>query len=437
MKMVKPELTNPKIWLSSPHMGGDEKRFVTEAFDTNWVAPLGPNVNGFESDLQRYVGVHSAGVFTSGTSSIHLALILLGVKAGDEVLCQSFTFSASANPITYQGAKPVFIDSETGTWNMDPELLERAIKERLEKSTDNKEKHSKLPKAIIAVHLYGMPAKMEQIRAIGEAYDIPVIEDAAEALGSHINGQMCGSFGKLNVLSFNGNKIITTSGGGALLSNDVDLIAKARFLATQARDDAPHYQHSHIGYNYRMSNIVAGIGRGQMMVLDDRVRQRRAIHDRYFEALGETWLHSSVYETLLSESNSACNVELGLTDAYKKGRTGIRNNATVSPSGIYFLQEPEGYFSNRWLTNVIINPNETGGVTRENVRLALEAENIEARPLWKPMHLQPVFADCPAYVNGVSECLFEYGLCLPSGSNMSDDDQERVISVILKTVGKG
>lgn len=424
-----------KIWLSSPHMGSEEQRFVTEAFNSNWVAPLGPNVNGLESDLQSYVGVRSAGVFTSGTASIHLALILLGVKAGDEVLCQSFTFSASANPITYQGAKPVFIDSEPGTWNMDPELLELAVKDRLEKSTDNKNQHSKLPKAIIAVHLYGMPANMDQIRAIGEKYGIPVIEDAAEALGSHINGQKCGSFGKLNVLSFNGNKIITTSGGGALLSDDEDLIEKARFLATQARDDAPHYEHSHIGYNYRMSNVVAGIGRGQMMVLNDRVRQRRAIHDRYFEALGKTWLHSSVVGMLLSASNSAGNDELGSTDASANGQSGMRNNATVSPTGIYFLQEPGGYFSNRWLTTVIINPLETGGITREDIRLALAEENIEARPLWKPMHLQPVFADCPAYVNGVSEMLFEYGLCLPSGSNMSEDDQNRVISVMLKRLG--
>lgn len=392
----------PKLWLSSPHMGGEEQEFVNEAFETNWIAPLGPNVKGFEEDLKDYVDTKAAGVFTSGTASIHLALILLGVKAGDEVFCQSFTFSATANPITYQGATPVFIDSEPDTWNMDPKLLEEAIKDR----KDN------LPKAIIAVDLYGMPAKIRQIKAIGDKYGIPVIEDAAEALGSHIDGQKCGSFGKLNVLSFNGNKIITTSGGGALLSDDEELIKKARFLATQARDDAPHYQHSHIGYNYRMSNIVAGIGRGQMKVLDERVTQRRAVHERYFKALGGTWL----------EMEGILNSEFIIQNS--------------SPSGVYFLKEPNGYFSNRWLTTVIINPEDSGGVTREDIRLALAEENIEARPLWKPIHLQPIFENAPSYTNGLSEWLFEYGLCLPSGSNMSEKDQGRVISVINRILNK-
>ena len=381
-------------------MGGEEQKFVNEAFETNWIAPLGPNVNGFEDDLKSYVGIKAAGVFTSGTASIHLALILLGVKSEDEVLCQSFTFSATANPITYQGAKPIFIDSELDTWNMDPELLEQAILDRKDK----------LPKAIIVVHLYGMPAKMNKIKAISQKYGIPIIEDAAEALGSHIKTQKCGTFGKLNILSFNGNKIITTSGGGALLSDELELIDKARFLATQARDDAPHYQHSHIGYNYRMSNIVAGIGRGQMKVIDKRIEQRRAIHDKYFESLGKTWLKL----TLNSEK------ELSFSN--------------TSPSGIYFLKEPRGYFSNRWLTAIIINPDETGGVTKEDLRLALEKENIEARPLWKPMHEQPIFQNASSYPNGVSNWLFEFGLCLPSGSNMTEVNQNVIIDVVKETV---
>ncbi|KPP97281.1 MAG: putative pyridoxal phosphate-dependent enzyme apparently involved in regulation of cell wall biogen [Bacteroidetes bacterium HLUCCA01] len=363
-------------------MGGWEQNFVKESFDTNWVAPLGPNVDGFEQDICSYTGIKAAGVFTSGTASIHLALILLGVKAGDEVLCQSFTFSASANPITYLGAKPVFIDSEPDTWNMDHELLETAIKERIKNSSSES-----LPKAIIAVHLYGMPAKMDRILEVANRYGIPVVEDAAEALGSHINRKMCGSFGKLNVLSFNGNKIITTSGGGALLSEDEALISKARFLATQARDAAPHYQHSYIGYNYRMSNVLAGIGRGQMMVLPDRVAQRRANFDFYRDQL------ESFY-------------------------------------GITFLDEPDGYFSNRWLTTILVDSIKTKGITREDIRLSLEAENIESRPLWKPMHMQPIFNDAPAYLNGVSEKLFENGLCLPSGSNLTRDDLNRVVTVI-------
>lgn len=396
-------------------MGGKEQSFVNEAFETNWIAPLGPNVNGLEEDLRDYVGTNAAGVFTSGTASIHLALILLGVKAGDEVFCQSFTFSATANPITYQGGTPVFIDSELETWNMDPKALERALRERVSEG-----ERERLPKAIIVVDLYGMPARMDEILAIGEKYGIPVIEDAAEALGSHIYGQKCGSFGKLNILSFNGNKIITTSGGGALLSDDEELIQKARFLATQARDDAPHYQHSEIGYNYRMSNILAGVGRGQMMVLDERVNQRRAVHERYFETLGRTYL----------EFNKGTPPEPPL----EKWESLFSLLKSKSSTGIYFLKEPEGYFSNRWLTTIVVNPNETGGVTREHIRLALSEENIEARPLWKPMHLQPVFEGCEAYTNGVSEWLFEFGLCLPSGSNMSVQDQERVIEVIIKAL---
>lgn len=398
-------MSNEKVWLSSPHMGGDELQYIHTAFAKNWIAPLGDNVDGLEDDLKNYTGSAAAGVFTSGTASIHLALILLGMEAGDEVICQSFTFSATANPIRYQQANPVFIDSEPETWNMDPAVLEKYLSSK---------KPEELPKAIIVVHLYGMPAKMDQINSIANAYGVPVIEDAAEALGSSIEDKMCGTFGLLNVLSFNGNKIITTSGGGALLSDDEKLIEKARFLATQARDPAPHYQHSEIGYNYRMSNILAGIGRGQMQVIDERVQQRRAVHQRYFDALGKTWLRFEKKEPQLRLSES-------------------------SPTGIYFLKEPPGYFSNRWLTTIIVNPEETGGVTRDDIRLALSEQNIEARPLWKPMHLQPVFKDFPfikraKFSTSVSGWLFEYGLCLPSGSNLSKQNQERTIEIINQKV---
>ena len=370
---------NPKIWLSSPHMGTAEFNFVKEAFDTNWIAPLGPHVNGFEHDLEAFTGAKYAAALSSGTAALHLALVMLGVQAGDEVICQSFTFSATANPIVYLGAIPVFIDSEPETWNMCPDLLEQAIKDRIAKG--------KKPKAIVPVHLYGMPAKIDQIMAIAARYEIPVIEDAAEALGSTLNGKAAGTFGLMGILSFNGNKIITTSGGGALISDSEEFIIQARFLATQARDAAPHYQHSQIGYNYRMSNVCAGIGRGQMEVLADRVNQRRKVYDTYLQYL-----------------------------------------SGFSP--IEFLPEPEGYFSNRWLTTVLVNPENNNGVTRETLRLSLEMENIESRPLWKPMHLQPVFENYPSYVNGQSEVFFNKGLCLPSGSNLSQDDLGKVIDNI-------
>ncbi|MDE3183910.1 MAG: aminotransferase class I/II-fold pyridoxal phosphate-dependent enzyme [Bacteroidota bacterium] len=378
---------NSKIWLSSPHMGGNERKYVTEAFDSNWVAPLGPNVNGLETDIASYLDddIHVAAL-SSGTAALHLALILLGVEEGDEVICQSMTFSASANPIRYQRATPVFVDSETDTWNMDPAFLEEAIKDRMAKG--------KKPKAIIPVHLYGMPAKMKEILAIAGTYEIPVVEDAAEALGSSINGKKCGTFGEMAVLSFNGNKIITTSGGGAVVSTNEDLVKQATFLATQARDPAPHYQHSHIGYNYRMSNICAGIGRGQMEVLPERVNQRRANFSFYKEAFKDI-------------------------------------------EGISFVEEPEGFFSNRWLTTVLVDPTKTGGVTREDIRLALEKENIESRPLWKPMHLQPVFAGFPFYGERVAESLFENGLCLPSGSNLSEEDLGRVVDCVKKVMRDG
>ena len=361
-------------------MSGNEINFVNEAFDTNWIAPLGPNVDGFEHDLAEYVNINSVAALSSGTAAIHLALILLGVKHDDEVLAQSFTFSATVNPIIYVGAKPIFIDSEPDTWNMSPELLEKAINDRISKG--------KKPKAIIIVHLYGMPAKMDEIISISKKYDIPIIEDAAEALGSTYHNKKLGSFGEFGVLSFNGNKIITTSGGGALVSNNAEYIEKARFLATQARDKAPHYQHSHIGYNYRMSNVLAGIGRGQMQVIDKRVAQRRANHQFY------------------------------------------KDNLEQIP-GVSVFTEAEGSFSNYWLTTILIDPNKTKGITTEDVRLSLEKENIETRPLWKPMHIQPIFKEYPAYCNGVSEELFKIGLCLPSGSNMTDDDRNRVLEAIL------
>jgi len=382
-----------KIWLSSPHLGGREQHYVNEAFATNWVSPLGPNVNGFEKDLEKFTGSSHAAALSAGTAAIHLALILLDVKPGDFVLCQSFTFSASANPIAYQGAIPVFVDSETDTWNMSPEFLEKAINACLsgEVIYKGQKMPAARPKAIIPVHLYGMPSKMVEIMAVADKYEIPVVEDAAEALGSSINGRKCGTFGQLGVLSFNGNKIITTSGGGALLSEDEALIAKSRFLATQARDNAPHYQHSHIGYNYRMSNIVAGVGRGQMEVLDDRIAARRANFERYRQ--------------------------------YFQSIQARDYNVKLQP-------EPEGYLANRWLTAITIDPAHNKGLTRETLRLAFEAENIESRPLWKPMHLQPVFEGCPYFGDGTSAQLFDQGLCLPSGSNLTEEDFARIFSVL-------
>ena len=370
--------TKEKIWLSSPHMGGTEQNYVNEAFETNWIAPLGPNVNSFEYAIKENLGndVHVAAL-SSGTAAIHLGLKLLGVQQGDEVLCQSFTFSASANPILYLGATPVFIDSEKDTWNMSPILLKEAIEDRIKKN--------KVPKAIISVHLYGMPYKVEAIQNIAKEYNIPIVEDSAEALGSTYMGRACGTFGDIGVLSFNGNKIITTSGGGALVSKNKEYTDTAIFLATQARDDAPHYQHSHVGYNYRMSNVLAGIGRGQMEVLQNRVDSRRANFAFYEHTLGT-----------LEE--------------------------------IEFLSEPKGYYSNRWLSCILTPSFEM----RERIRLALLDENIESRPLWKPMHLQPIFKQYKQFTNGTSETLFDRGLCLPSGSNLGRSDLERVADCIKK-----
>ena len=378
-----------KIWLSSPHIGKNELNYVNEAFETNWIAPLGPHVNAFEEGLQEQTQTKHAAALSSGTSAIHLALILLGVKADDFVFCQSITFSASANPISYQGAIPVFIDSENDTWNMDPELLKIAL--------EDAKQNGKLPKAIIPVHLYGMPAKMNEIITITNEYNIPVIEDAAEALGASINEKPCGSFSDLGVLSFNGNKIITTSGGGALLSNNGEIIEKARFLATQARDSAPHYQHSHIGYNYRMSNVLAGIGRGQLEVLSDRVKSRRNNFERY-------------KKYFLKQNNAGFDIK--------------------------FQEEPQGYYSNRWLTCILVDPNKNKGLTREEIRLTMDTENIETRPLWKPMHQQPVFATSKNYLNGVSDKLFENGLCLPSGSNLTEEEFERIFNCLDKIFSK-
>lgn len=376
---------NPRIWLSLAHMGGKEQDYVKEAFDTNWVVPLGPNVDGFEKDLSTYLNddVHVAAL-SAGTAALHLALVMLDVKADDEVICQSFTFAASANPITYLGATPVFVDSEADTWNMCPAALEEAIADRLAQT-------GKLPKAIIPVHLYGMPSKMREIAAIAEKYGIAVIEDAAEALGSKLNDRCCGTWGEFGVLSFNGNKIITTSGGGALVCSTAEESARTKFLATQARDNAPHYEHTTIGFNYRMSNICAGIGRGQMHVLQDHVDRRREINVWYREALKDV-------------------------------------------KGISFQTEPSSdYHSNYWLTSILVDPEQTGGKTREDIRLALADENIETRPLWKPMHMQPVYAYAPYYGTTVCEDLFTDGLCLPSSPTLTEADLQRVADAI-KTV---
>lgn len=376
-----------KIWLSSPHMGGQEKEFVAKAFKENWIAPLGPNVNGFEADLEDYLGKNKhIAVLSSGTAAIHLALVQLGVSEGDEVICQSFTFCGSANPIMYQGATPIFVDSEASTWNICPKALETAILDRIAKG--------KTPKAIIPVHLYGMPYLVKEVAAVARKYDIPIIEDAAESLGSTFKSQSCGTFGDFAALSFNGNKIITTSGGGALVCKDKASKEKTVYFSTQARDSAPHYQHSEIGFNYRMSNISAGIGRGQMLVLNEHVALRRGMHE--------------FYKTLFEDID-----------------------------GVEVLSEPsEDYFSNHWLSAILVHPDKTEGIDREQLRIHLDTYNIESRPLWKPMHLQPVFANMPYYGNKVAEELFANGLCLPSGSNLTDEDRERIKSAILEVFKK-
>jgi dTDP-4-amino-4,6-dideoxygalactose transaminase len=364
-------------------MSGGEQKYIDEAFHQNWIAPMGPNVDGFEKAVADYCGVKNAAALSSGTAAIHLALIILGVGPGDDVITSSFTFSGTTNPIVYQGATPVFVDSEASSWNMDPKLLEEAVKDRLSKG--------KQVKAILPVHLYGMPANMEAILDIAGKYNIPVVEDAAEALGSRYMDKRAGSFGKISILSFNGNKILSTSGGGMLLSDDPEITARARFLATQARDSAPYYLHSEIGYNYRMSNILAGVGRGQMEVIEERVRQRREMHMFYREHLEKV-------------------------------------------EGISFLKEPgDAYFSNFWLTTILLDPDKTG-ISNKQLMEELERLNIESRHLWNPMHLQPVFSGYPAYVNGTAEHLFQQGLCLPSGSNMTNEDRDRVLEVLKRTL---
>lgn len=374
-------MNNSKIWLSSPHMGGGEKKYINEAFDSNWVAPLGPNVIGLEQDLENYLKENvNVASLNSGTAAIHLGLILLGVKPKDEVICQSMTFSASANPIVYLGATPVFVDSELDTWNMCPQTLEIAIKDRIKKGIK--------PKAIIVVHLYGMPCKFDEIKSVANQYSIPIIEDSAEALGSTYKNIKCGTLGDISIFSFNGNKIITTSGGGALVTKSKALKEKAIFLASQARDEAPHYQHSEIGYNYRMSNICAGIGRGQMEVLENRITKRREIHQFYKDI--------------------------------------FLNNEAVK----VFSEPNSDFYSNYWLTTIVIDPNKGSKKSREDVRIMLQDANIESRPLWKPMHLQPVFNNSPYYGEQVAENLFEHGLCLPSGSNLTEVEKERIEKVL-------
>ena len=368
---------NKKIWLSPPHMGGRERELVKEAFDANWIAPVGPHISNFEQELSKLSQNFNIAALSSGTAAIHLALILAGVQKNDNVICSSFTFSASVNPIKYLGANPIFIDSDKESWNMCPELLTKAIKDGI--------KNNKKPKAIILVHLYGMPAKLDEIIGVANSFEIPIIEDAAEALGSKYKNQQLGTFADFGIYSFNGNKIITTSGGGALVCKNKKLIEKAKFLATQARDEAPHYEHSEVGYNYRMSNVCAAIGVGQLEVLTERVTRKREIFNFYKNEL-----------SMIKE--------------------------------ITFLEELEVSFSNYWLTTILLDKNST--IDREQLRLHLEKDNIESRPLWKPIHLQPVFKDCKSYVNGVSEDLFNRGLCLPSGTAMTTEDLKRIVKKV-------
>ena len=376
-----------RIYLCLAHMSGKEQDFIKEAFDTNWVVPLGPNVNAFEEELKHFVGQNKEVVaLSAGTAAIHLALIQLGVQAGDEVKCQSFTFCASANPVNYQGATPVFVDSEEDTWNMSPTLLEEAVRDRIAKT-------GKKPKAIIPVHLYGMPAKMDEICAIAARYDIPVLEDAAEALGSEFMGRKCGTFGQFGVLSFNGNKMITTSGGGALVVSNEEAKKKTMFYATQAREPFPYYQHEKIGYNYRMSNICAGIGRGQMTVLNEHIAHHRRIHQLYKQAFADV-------------------------------------------DGIELKSNPDERFNaNYWLSTILIDKNVTG-FDYEELRIALDAKGIETRPLWKPMHLQPIFANNPRYVDGTAERLFNKGLCIPAGPCVTDEDAAYIVREIKKCMKK-
>lgn len=423
---------NKRIYLCLAHMSGTgmEQKYIEEAFDNNWVVPLGPNVNGFEEDLENFVNNTQQQNFhnqvnkrvvalSAGTAAVHLALLACGVGSGDEVIVQSFTFCASSHPVTYLGATPVFVDSEADTWNMDPVLLEETIKDRIAKT-------GKKPKAIVPVHLYGMPAKIEEIMTIANKYDIPVIEDAAEGLGSRYDGQVCGTFGRYGVLSFNGNKMITTSGGGALICPDEEVKRKIMFYATQARESYPYYQHEEIGYNYRMSNICAGIGRGQMTVLDKHIAHHRHICQLYKDLLARVdgivlhenpsshfdsnyWLNTILLDPSLHVKGEEYAYETVIQDAVG-GTAGV----THAASSLHTSVEP-----NR---NV------------EAMRMALDAAGIESRPLWKPMHLQPVYKDNPCYVNGISESLFKQGLCLPSGPCVTDEDVVYIVKMIMDNI---
>ncbi|MBF1528411.1 MAG: aminotransferase class I/II-fold pyridoxal phosphate-dependent enzyme [Prevotella salivae] len=409
-------MTQKRILLCLAHMSGHEMKFIQEAFDTNWVVPLGPNVNGFEKDLEQYMGQNKRVVaLSAGTAAVHLALIACGVGPGDEVIVQTFTFCASSHPITYLGATPVFVDSESETWNMSPELLEETIKDRIAKT-------GRKPKAIIPVYLYGMPGKIEELLDVASRYDIPVIEDAAEGFGSRYNGQMVGTFGRFGVLSFNGNKMITTSGGGALVCPDEESYNRIMYFATQARESYPYYQHTEIGYNYRMSNICAGIGRGQMMILDEHIKHHQHIAELYREAFKQVdGIEFHDNPDVKMSSNFWLNTITIAPDVKVKGQENAYKTIVKGAVG-----GAAGVVHQALTAHTDCEPNDNV----EAMRVCLDANNIESRPLWKPMHKQPVYKDAPAYINGVSESLFRQGLCLPSGPMVTDDDVARIVSTI-------
>ena len=422
-----------RIYLCLAHMSGQEQKYIKEAFDTNWVVPLGPNVNGFEEDLKQFVESNPNGekmswaqthgkevvALSAGTAAVHLSLIALGVQAGDEVICQSFTFCASCNPIIYLGATPVFVDSEHDTWNMDPLLLEEAIKDRIDKT-------GRKPKAIVVVYLYGMPAKIDEILAIAQKYDIPLIEDAAEGFGSRYRGRVCGTFGEYGVLSFNGNKMITTSGGGALICSDKEAKQNIMFYATQARESYPYYQHGQIGYNYRMSNICAGIGRGQMTVLNEHILHHKklaALYEELFANISGITFHRNPSEEI--DSNYWLNTITLAPELHVKGEEKAYAEKVQGAVG-----GAAGVTHNALSTHTDCEPNKNV----EAMRMALDAAGIESRPLWKPMHLQPVYKGSPSYINGVSESLFKIGLCLPSGPYVSEKDVARIVTEIKQNI---
>lgn len=424
---------NKRIYLCLAHMSGQEQKYIKEAFDTNWVVPLGPNVNGFEEDLKQFVESNSNGkvmtwaqtqgkevvALSAGTAAVHLSLVAIGVQAGDEVICQSFTFCASCNPIKYLGATPVFVDSEPDTWNMDPSLLEEAIKDRIDKT-------GRKPKAIVVVYLYGMPAKIDEILAIAQKYDIPLVEDAAEGFGSRYNGRVCGTIGEYGILSFNGNKMITTSGGGALICPSKEAKQNVMFYATQARESYPYYQHEQIGYNYRMSNICAGIGRGQMTVLNEHILHHKklaALYEELFANISGITFHRNPSEEI--DSNYWLNTITLAPELHVKGEEKAYAEKVQGAVG-----GAAGVTHSSSSTHTDCEPNNNV----EAMRMALDANGIESRPLWKPMHLQPVYKGCPSYVNGISESLFKVGLCLPSGPYVSEEDVVRIVTVIKQHI---